>query len=268
VSKNLDLSIRDPKKVMYGFIGAAAAMFVLGGGLTFWLNGKIQALEVQHAKITSEVGGSEQIADKLQNTQAIYTQTCQEISMLDHSVTQKSYVPTLLQQLQTLATKNDLTLTSVQPSEITSPVPPASTSTTGTAAAKTPPPPPYDTMDINVNTEGSYAQTQQFIYGLTRFPKILSVVSIQMSPGASATKGASAPIVTTSLHLTAYIFPDPTTPPATSSPTQPTPLRAASVIVPAPTAPTPSGAVGRAALGALSVTKAGNAQANQAIHTL
>ncbi len=127
----------------------------------------------------------------------------------------KSFVPTLLGQLQSLAAATHLTVMDVRPSAPPPPVAPAArpAGAAPDAAAdlkKAPAPPPYDTLPIEVDVTGTYADTATFLYSLTRFPKILSVTAAQMHPGAPPA-GASpyaSPTVTTNLKLVAFVFHD------------------------------------------------------------
>ncbi len=65
-------------------------------------------------------------------------------------------------------------------------------------------------MNIDVDVTGTYADTATFLYSLTRFPKILSLVGAQMHPGAppAGASPTASPTVSTNLKLVAFIFHD------------------------------------------------------------
>ena len=270
----------NPKKITQAFVGIAALTFAAGGGLAFWLNGQISAGQGVAAGKEKEVGSSEQIAMRLGATQAAYDQTRSRIADLESSVPEKSYVPTLLQQLQILAGKTHLTVMSVHPSAIAAPTPPPAPAKaadggtgggTDVAAAKKKPAPPYDTMNVDLSVVGTYADTVTFLYDLTRFPKILSVEGAQMHPGgAAANQGQpgqskqAAPQVTTDLKLTAFVFHDDASP----NPNPGAAVKTAGMVVPPPAAPTVAGAAGRAAQGAVAATKAANGRGQGAVGAL
>lgn len=260
-------NIGTPKKITQAFAGVAALTLVGGGGIIFLMSGRISAEHTREAKLSAQVGSSEDIAKRLQATQAAYNFTRSQIAFLETAVTEKSYVPTLLQQLQNLALTTSLSVTSVQPSPITTPAPPAG------ADKKKAPAPPYDTMDIDLHVVGSYADTVRFLYGLTHFPKVISVVSVQMSPGSGSSSPAGAkptmPQVTTDLRMTAFVFHDDgSAAPATAAGATVTATAAGASVVPPIAAPTVFGAAGRAARGAVAATRAADMHSTNAVKAL
>ena len=234
------------KRLMQVLMGGAGLVLLGGGGMLVGLNSKLAGLETQSHQKEQEVSSSEQVTRRYQETQASFDETQSRIKFLETSVSAKSYVPTLLGQLQTLAAQTHLTVTAVRPVATPPAPPPAkkvddSGNADSKADAKKAPPPPYDTMQVNVDVTGTYADTATFLYSLTRFPKILSVVGAQMRPAGNA--GGTAPVITTNLQLIAFMFPDgpdaAAAPPAAlgSAPTAlgsaPTPAAAISAISPA-----------------------------------
>ena len=210
-----------PKKATQAFAGVAALTLVAGGGLVFWLNGHIRDGQAAVASKEAEVGSSEQVAKRLDATKATYDQMNSRVAFLEASVAEKAYVPTLLQQFQTLAAATHLTVATVQPSAQSRP-PPRRLPPPKAAEAPSPPGPPrrrprkrsprppYDTMNVSLSVVGTYADTVTFLYDLTQFPKILSVESAQFSPGGGASQPGmkAVPQVTTQLKLTAFVFHD------------------------------------------------------------
>ena len=272
------------KRLMMALRGGAGLILLGGGGALVGLNSHLAGLQTVAAQKQKEVDGSEGIAKRYVITQAAYTETQNRIQCLEASISPKSYVPTLLGQLQTLAATTHLNVLAVRPT-ISAPVPvavparPAGGSDTTTPAAdtkKAPPPPPYDTLDIAVDVTGTYADTATFLYSLTRFPKIISVTSVQMHPSSQTDKDSpqAAPMVTTNLKLTAFMFHDD----AADTQIDPGPAQAQAGPAPAPSPAVPfspgippastgtiSGAAGRAASGAVEATKAANARGTAAL---
>ena len=234
------------KRLMQVLMGGAGLVLLGGGGVLVGLNSKLTGLQTQAQQKEKEVGSSEQITRRYQQTQTTYDETQSRIKFLETSVSAKSYVPTLLSQLQTLAAQTHLTVTAVRPAAPAPPPPPvkkAEGDATATDTKKAAPP-PYDTLLVDVDVTGSYADTAAFLYGLTRFPKILSVTGAQMHPGAAALGGDphATPVIQTNLKLVAFVFPD-SGPDAAS----------AALTAPAPAAPAATGAdKAAAALGKLS----------------
>ena len=137
-------------------------------------------------------------------------------------------------------------------------------------AKKAPAPPPYDTLDVAVEVSGSYADTSMFLYSLTRFPKIVSVDSVQMHPGTAGVPGGPS-VVDTSLKLTAFMFHDaPTGSQPTGLPdaTAPVPASMPAGAMPPPTAGSVGDPAGRAASGAAAATQAANTRSGASLRTL
>lgn len=209
MSKNPN-NAASPKRTTQILMGAGGLVLVIGGGLAFLMNAQIGRMQQTINAKEAEVGSSEQVTERYQQTLATYNATAAKTHYLESSVSAKSYVPTLLKQLQGLAAQTHLAVTSVRPGTLTSPTPAGAASTTTDAAADSSAkkkPAPYDTLDIAVDVKGSYADTVKFLYGLTQFPKIVSVTSAQMQPGPSdAAAPSSSPVITTNLRLTAFVF--------------------------------------------------------------
>lgn len=265
------------KRLMMALVGGAGLILIGGGGALVGLNSHLAALQTTAQEKQKEVDGSEGIAKRYVSTQEAYNETQGRIQCLEASVSPKSYVPTLLGQLQALAATTHLNVLAVRPTLSTPPAAavPVRPATGGDAAAAggdvKKAPPPYDTMDIAVDTTGAYADTATFLYSLTRFPKIISVTSVQMHPNPQADKAHpyAPPMVTTNLKLTAFMFHEdgagtPGAPGAATAqavpPAAALPATFSSPTIPPASAGTISGAAGRAAAGAVGATKAANAR--------
>lgn len=271
------------KRLMMALSAGAGLILLGGGGALFGMNSKLTGLQTTAQQKENEVGGSQQIARRYDTTLAAFNDTQEHIKNLETSVSAKSYMPTLLGQLQQLALTTHLTVTAVRPAP-PAPPPAAPARPTGGDAApvKAPAPPPYDSLPIEVDVTGTYADTATFLYSLTRFPKILSVSGAQLHPDAlpAGSNPYAKPTVTTNLKLVAFMFHDGS--PDAAAPVAATPALPVAVL-PAPAAPGPgiprtfippasvgtlSGAAGRAAAGAVGATRATNARASVGIETL
>ncbi len=264
------------KRLIPLLLGGAGLILLGGGGVLVGLNSKLTALQTSAQQKDAEVSDSQQIAHRYQATLDDFNGTQARIQYLETSVSDRSYVPTLLAQVQALATQTHLSVAAVRPTAsapVAAPVPAASTDSGGVAtAAKKALPPPYDTLDVAVDVSGTYADTSTFLYSLTRFPKIVSVSSVQMHPGPPLTPGGPS-IITTNLKLTAFMFHDADAAPAGAA-AVPATLPAAGAlpagmgVVPPPASPTLGGSAGRAAFGAAAATNAANTRGTDAVKAL
>ena len=279
------------KRLIPILLGGAGLVLLGGGGILVGLNSKLTSLQTSAQQKDAEVSSSEQIAHRYQATQDSYNQTQAHIQFLETSVSDKAFVPTLLAQLQSLAAQTHLTVSAVRPTAsppAAAPAPAQAGADSGTAVGvkKAPAPPPYDTLDVAVDVSGTYADTSMFVYSLTRFPKIVSVDSVQMHPGTAAVPGGPIPVAT-SLKLTAFMFHDapaagsppagqvgaPVSPavaaasvPAAAASAAPMPVPAG--IVPPAASGTVGGAVGRAAAGAAAAAAQANSRSSAELKTL
>ncbi len=267
------------KRLTMALMGGAGLILLGGGGALVGLNSHLTSLQTAAQQKQSEVGSSEDITKRYETTQAAYTETQSRMQYLEASVSAKSYVPTLLGQLQTLAAQTHLTVTSVRPSAVApaapAPAKPASGDSAGGDLKKAPPPPPYDTLNIEVNVTGTYADTATFLYDLTKFPKIVSLAGAQMHPNGLP-PGASpyaSPTVTTDLKLVAFMFHDddaaaPAQPGAPLAQTAPTSTAMPGATMPLAAVGKISPAAGHVAASAVGATKAMNERAAVGVGTL
>ena len=272
-SLNLSSSAKPPAKRLIPILLGGAGLILLGGGsILVGLNSKLTTLQTSAQQKDAEVSSSEQIARRYQTTLDDYTQTQARIKYLEASVSDKSYVPTLLAQLQGLAVQTHLAMSSVRPTAsppVAAPAAPAAGTDSGAAVGvKKVVPPPYDTLSVAVDVAGTYADTSMFLYSLTRFPKIISVGSVQMHPGAPSAPGMPAQVMT-SLKMTAFMFHDADTQTAPAAPvTSAASLPPSPVEIPPAADGTVTGAAGRAAAGAAAVTKEASTRSAAEIKTL
>lgn len=264
------------KRLIPILFGGAGLVLLGGAGILVGLNSKLTTLQTSVQQKDAEVNSSEQIAHRYQTTLDSYNETQTHIKYLETSVSDRSYVPTLLAQMQALAAQTHLSVAAIRPTASApvapTPTPAADSGGVSTASTKKVAPPPYDTLDVAVDVAGSYADTNTFLYDLTRFPKIVSVSSIQMHPGPPLTPGGPM-VITTNLKLTAFMFHDADTTATAADASVPAsaaivPAPASTAIVPAPTSATPAGSAERAAFGAVGATKAVNSRSAETLKTL
>lgn len=199
--------------------------------------GKLRAMATELSNKDGQVNNARQIASTLEDSRATYVDTRAQIQYLESSVSTQAYVPTLLKQLEHLGKSVKMKVYSVRPQPVANTPAPVRKMSSGAqasegnvegasqqqagpggaqenAAAK-----PYDELKIELELEGSYMSTLEFLYGLTSFPKIVAVDSVDLSP-AGATLAFKSPSLTVHMWITAYVLKDegPVKEPDTSSP--------------------------------------------------
>jgi Tfp pilus assembly protein PilO len=193
-----------PAGIVKVLVVVAVLVLFAGGALVYLMNSQITDMSNTLSGKESEVGGKQQVASQYNATLDLYNKTAARTQFLEASVTPKSFVPTLLSQLQALAAQTRLQVLDIHPGAITSGT--SAPSTDGKPAPKQ----PYDTMDIGLDVTGSYRDTMTFLYDLTTFPKIVSVSGVQFHPNGTTKdlSGQSVPLISTTMHFTAFVFHD------------------------------------------------------------
>lgn len=197
------------RKVTQVTLLLAIVILLAGGGGLYLLNNKIGDAQKAEAAKEAEVGSNKQIAGRYQTALATFDQAESRLQYLEASLPQNQYVPTLLEQLQSLAKSTDLVVQEVRPSAITQAMAAAPTAPStgggggdGDAPAPSTPkqvPLSYSTMNVELTVNGTYAHIMRFIYDLPHFPKILSVQSIALHPDQGSLLNAK-------IAVTAYVF--------------------------------------------------------------
>ncbi|MDR3710429.1 MAG: type 4a pilus biogenesis protein PilO [Capsulimonadaceae bacterium] len=195
----------------------AITLLVSGSGGIYALQSKQTAADQVVDKKQGEVGTNEEISRRYQSTLDAYNSTVEELRYVEPSVTKQSYVPTLVQQLQRMATNDHLKLTSVRPGTIVDTAPAPAAASTSNASAnsdngkdKKQAAAAYQTLSVSLSVEGTYKQIMTFVYHMTKFPKIVTVQSLNFSPRGSAPGGLASktPLLGAEIVLQAYLFDD------------------------------------------------------------
>lgn len=216
-------------------IVVAGVLFLVAVMTYVMMNGKLSDALAEMQQKQKQVEGNHQIAKRLKSAEETYLRAQNEIGFLETSVSSEAYVPTMLKQLESLGKSLNMRVVSVRPEPPAAAAPPPikrtseegaeSTASSNVPAAAPEKPKPYEELKINIELEGSYWNARNFIDRLTRFPKIVAVQQVQMSPASTKTTLKRSPTLLVKLSLTAFIFPV-QTPPVQNPGAQPAaPLR-------------------------------------------
>ena len=181
---------------------------ILGGGLCFWGYQSLQAQAQKVHKLQAEVADAKDANKDLADAQSNLADCSQKLQHLELSVTQASYVPTLLTDLEKCGKANGIEVTGVRPIED-----PASRTKSKDSMEKK----PYDEQNIEVKGRGTYADVQKFVAAMQTFPKIVAVRMLDLAPKTGP--GETGDTLDVTIDLRAYIFaPPPGTAPANGAP--------------------------------------------------
>jgi Tfp pilus assembly protein PilO len=198
----LQITLKPSKKTIIALSSLMGVVLLSGIALFVWQNGQIDDLQRQANAKAEEVHSGEQIARRLEASEAAYGDSQRKLGFLETSVTAGEYVPTLLRQMEMLAKSQNLQVGAVRPTLEPAPQPPADKEARKKFVSW-----PYDKIHVDMQVRGSYWNVSKLVYRLTEFPKIMAVESVQVQPGQNVTAGQS-PQLTVDLKLTGFIFPN------------------------------------------------------------
>jgi Tfp pilus assembly protein PilO len=190
-------------------------MLVAGGFAYYSFASRLGKLNVEISKKQTKLDNSEEITRRLARVEQEYTDAQVKLGALEKGVSTKSYVPTLLRQIEDLGKSVNMRVVGVRPQiAIAAPVQ-APASSDGDKGDKPKvvrkKPDPYDKLDIDIEVTGKYCDVARFLYKVTSFPKIIAVNSVQITPvSGSSSKGTiGSPDLSVKLGTTAFIMKDP-----------------------------------------------------------
>ena len=169
--------------------------------------GAIGRLETRYQQKKVELDQARLQDGQLVTAQQTLSDEQAQLGHLEGALTTHEYVPTLLVQLQKLATGTHNQILSIKPSPPAPPPPPPANPAGADAAPAAPAPAPlYDKYDVEMDVQGEYKSVMAFLMQLTQFPKIVEVDKFQMTSQPPNLTGPT--LVTAILKCTAYILKD------------------------------------------------------------
>lgn len=197
-----------------------AAVLLGGDAIVYVLSSRCyQRAQTELSSREAQVENSRKVAVRLEASRVKYEDMESKLAVLERSVSKAEYVPTMLKQLENAGKAVKLDVVGVRPIVKELPPPVASRADADSGSSGSTPKPtvkkeqkPYDSMVVDIQLKGSYWNTMKFLDGLTRFPKIVAVNKVQMSPGNECqSEGGRRPTISprlnVTLNLSAFIFP-------------------------------------------------------------
>lgn len=198
-------------KFVTPLIALAGVLFASGCALLFFQYRLQHAADAALAQRTKSAGTDSEIARKFKSAQDDYDAALEPLRHLETPVGQNSYVPTLLQQLHRLSSEDNINIVAIRPGKTQDSTSSGQSDSQSGKKGKAAPLPPYAELPISVQTEGNFSQIMRFIGDLNRFPKIVAITSIALTPKIkSESPGAGgSPLITANIGLSAYVFSSP-----------------------------------------------------------
>jgi Tfp pilus assembly protein PilO len=156
------------------------------------------------------------LSSRLAGTQEALEQDRQRLRFLESGVPRAAYVPTLLRQIEQMASNTQNRVLGIRP-ELEKPKrvtkaqrrrdPEADEKAQKNPVVEDPANAPYDRLRIQLNLNGTYASTQRFIQELTRFQKIMAVEGVTLRP-RPLQEGETGNQLSADLTVVAFIWKD------------------------------------------------------------
>ncbi|MCX6374786.1 MAG: type 4a pilus biogenesis protein PilO [Armatimonadetes bacterium] len=195
-----------PSKKSLLCLGVVAILLLLVCSFAYWnLAGRHGVLNKQIVQKEQKLSNSEVIMRRLYAVEQDYMDAQTKLGALEQGVSTKSYVPTLLRQIEELGKSVNMRVVGVRPKPAVAPPPPP-TSSEDKKKVVVRKPDPYDKLDIDVEVKGKYADVMQFLHKITSFPKIIAVNSVQISPEGGQKEELASPLLSVRLGTTAFIL--------------------------------------------------------------
>ncbi|MBS1704238.1 MAG: type 4a pilus biogenesis protein PilO [Armatimonadetes bacterium] len=167
------------------YIFGSVGMLALGAGGYFWQSSVRGDLEKEYKKYASQVRDEGEVTKQLLEAKAKVQESSTKIEHLEAGVPASAYIPTLLQELETLGKEKGLQITGIrpQPPEKKKEKPAAKDGQDDKAKKKKAEPvKAYQEWIIEVKGRGSYQSVLSFVSALESFPKIIGVMACDLQP--------------------------------------------------------------------------------------
>jgi hypothetical protein len=207
-----------PTKGTIAILCAALGLVILLSGGIFWgQRGWLAEATDQLADKQSELQDGRAIAKRREEARSKLEADRSLIANLEPGVSSAAFVPTLLKQLEALATQTQNRVVGVRPqivaqgpSKIEQRRDPdaqakGEANGSGDKKEKAPVEEPYTRLEIEVNLQGKFASAQRFVDQLMRFPKIVAVDQMSIHPKPAGEKDEPG-LLEIQLKVTAFIM--------------------------------------------------------------
>lgn len=169
-----------------------------GIGVSYIGYGKVgeaaQELETQRKALEA----AKQAPRALEDLQAEYDRTVQELRYLERGVSEAAYMPTLLKQLESMVGEVDLKIQSIRP--VARPPKTPEEQKKEEADSK-----PYEEQLIQVSVRGRFWSLMSFLKNLQAFPKILAVQKLTAQSKLDPDQSGN-PDLEVQMEVKAFIF--------------------------------------------------------------
>ena len=195
--KGFDLKTLSPRT----FYIASGLVAVLGAGGMYTAYSGLTESETRVAALRHEARDEKEVKAELEKTKVAIEGLRTKLKHLEEGVPSFAYIPTMTRELETVGRSHGIEVLGIRPMPA-----PADTSKKDDGAPKVKP--AYEELTIGVKGRGDYGAILRFVQALTRFPKIVEVRMLTLSPKIDSDHPLAAPKLDADIELRAYAFKD------------------------------------------------------------
>lgn len=177
----------------------AFVVLALGGGATYVQFNSVQSAKADVVALEDKVPSQKELEESLAASQAKLTEYQAKLAHLEGSVPDVAYIPTLMKELELIGISDGIRVTGVRPAPVVAAPPQA---TEGQKKEKK----DYSEVEIEVKGRGQYDSIKKFLDSLQKFPKVIAVKTVSLTPMRDSGTGTTSSIEVV-INVAAYVFP-------------------------------------------------------------
>jgi len=183
-------------KTMYAF---SVLVLLAGAGLIYMTYQGIEEKNAQIRTLQAEVRDPKELEKELAGIEETLATLQTELRHLERGVPANAYIPTMAKELEAVGIKEGIAVMGVRPQPVVAP-------TGDKGASKRPK--AYEEHIITVKGRGSFGNIMRFLQAMNRFPKIVAVKMLNLSPKIDPLKPTASPSLDVEIEFKAYAFKD------------------------------------------------------------
>lgn len=206
-----------PKQRLLLYWGISGVSTILLLSLFFFLLYKpqleaLQAKKNELQQLQAQLVKARNTEREVAKAKAAIQKKERELKKLELALPKEEYVPTLLEQIENLASRTNTQVASLAPGQVTpaQPLPDF-----GSTSAPPPPPNPnqkqnpitYQQLTIGIPFQGGYASLLTFLRELAKLPIVVVVSSVSITKGSGVDPTDGSPMLSANLPAVVYLLP-------------------------------------------------------------
>ena len=185
------------------YIALSVAALFGGGGACYLQMQNLDYYGKQVRDLRAQLSKQGDVQTQLDEVTQRVQLSQEKLDHLEQGVPQRAYMPTLMTELEGLGKRNGILVTGVRPMPAKFAPPPVKGGDKPAASARK----TYEEQDVEVKGNGHYLKVLAFLSELERFPKIVSVQSVTLTPKNDLNAKGDPSNLDVTVELKAFLFP-------------------------------------------------------------